>query len=327
MNKIALVTKTCPEYLKDTLSKLRKFDTLKVNGLNAGQLYKIEKENPDIFAEIAENIKNGKWYPAAGTWCGEQKNISDEQLRREILYSSRWLKEKFGTGFRVFCGKAVCSPAFSQNVYNGRFDCAILEDESENYWLDGEDRFRLFIMSNVDTVDIKDVDEAFINKNSFETYEELLHNTLSSPLDLKSVKRENTEEVLNKAEKDIILAEKVSAQAGKDKSEEIRECWFDIFEGKLEAACEKAKKIAEGKDFRNTVKISSDDVKLSVFKSAEDKSGDTVIRITETAGTGKCISVICDEIDAGFRCEIEPYETTTYRIDKNGFVRETFIYE
>lgn len=327
MKKIVTVTKTCPEYLENVLEKLDKFDNLKVNGLKAGQLSKIKEENPELFAKIKDKICTDRWYPASGLWQEESGEISNEQLARQILYSARWLKENFNIVFRVFCGKNICSRSFAQIVYNGRFDCAVLTDENENYWLDGEDRFRLFIMSEAETVDFEDIDEKFISENEFETYEELLHKTLSSPLSLKSVKKGRTEDKLTEAEKALILAEKASAQSCIDKSAEIRECWFDIFSGEDEKVAEKAEKIADGKCACDIVKINNADVKVNVFKFAEDGSGSKVIRIEETAGTEKSISVMCDEIDAGFRCEIEPYEIATYKIDTEGFVREPFIFE
>ena len=36
---------------------------------------------------------------------------------------------------------------------------------------------------------------------------------------------------------------------------------------------------------------------------------------------------MCDAIDAGFRCEILPYELQTFRVNAEGFVEETPIFE
>ncbi len=325
MEKIVLITKNCPDYLSEAVSKLEKISSLKVNGLTVSELQKIEKEKPALFDKIIAFIKCGRWYPYAGLTKGGAGRISNERLAREILYSLTWLKEKTEMTFRVFFGKSICASSFPQIVYNGRFDCAVLEDETENYWLDGADRFRLFIMSEANTVDVAEITES--DDFEYETYEELLHNTLSTPLDLNTVKMERTEDKLTQAEKAVILAEKASAQSGIDKSAEIRDCWFDIFDGNESDAEKKAKAIAADMDSTDIVKINNSDVKVNVFKFAEDGSGDIVIRLEETAGIEKNISVICDEINAGFRCEIEPYEIATYRVDSEGFVRETFIYE
>ncbi len=327
MNRIVTVSKTCPDYLERAVKMLDEYDNLKVNGLNAGQLYEIEQKNPEIFENIKEIIKNGRWYPAAGLWNKAEEKVSNERLIREILYSVNWLKEKFGGMFRVFVGNRVCCASFPQIVYNGRFDCAVLSEGSEMYWLDGEDRFRICVMGGVDTTDIEVLNEIDIKDTEFITYEELLHNTFSMPLDLKSVKLQKAEDILSDAEKAVIMAEKASAQSGIDSSAEIRDCWFDIFSGNDDIAAEKAKKIADGKRACDIVKINNADVKVNVFKFSEDGSGKKVIRIEETAGTEKNISVMCDEINAGFRCEIEPYEIATYKIDAEGFVREVFIYE
>lgn len=328
MFKIALVTNDCPAYLNDVLCALDKYDFLKVNGLRASQLCKIEKENPELFAKISEKISEGRWYPFAGMWQDEEDFISDERLARQILYSEDWLHKKFGKIFRSFCGKKVCSKTFAQIVYSGRFDCAVLSDENENYWLDGaKDGFRIFVMSDADKADVKDIDLENAKECCFETYNEMLHRSLSMPLALRKAKVEVTDDFVTDAEKAVLAAEKISAQSFEDKSEEIRECWFDIFAGNEDEAAKKAAEIADGRECADIVKINKSGVEVSVFKFAEDKSGDKVIRLKETAGEEKNISVMCDEINAGFRCEIDPYEIATYRIDAEGFVREKFIFE
>lgn len=327
MNKIVIISKACPEYLCDAIEKLNKFNNLKVNGLNAGELAKLEKDAPDLFGEIREKIIEGRWYPAAGLWNEPNGKISNECLARQILYSSDWLYKKFGIRFRAFSGGEICSSAFAQTVYNGRFDCAVLSNETESYWLEGEDRFRLYLMNISEKIDVKDIDETNVNGVNFETYEDMLHRHLSSPLDIKAIKAEKEDNIISDAEKAVINAEKATAQNGIDKTAEIRECWFDIFNGNDNEAIKKANKIADGKCSCDIVKINNEDVKVNVFKLSEDGSGDKIIRIEETAGTEKTISVMCDEINAGFRCEIEPYEIATYRIDADGFVKETFIFE
>ena len=45
------------------------------------------------------------------------------------------------------------------------------------------------------------------------------------------------------------------------------------------------------------------------------------------AGKEKSLCIMCDALDAGFRCEILPYELQTFRIIKDGFVEETPITE
>ncbi len=322
MSKIAIVTKKCPEYLKGVIEKMQKCDSFKVNGLKAGELAEIEKENPEIFAQIKDYVVAGRWYPFAGLWQDEKDEINDERLAREILYSCRWLYEKFGIYFRVFFGKNICSANFSQTVYNGRFDGAVLENENESYWLDGKDKFRLFIMEKGDTVDAIDADEA----SEYETYGEMHHRMMSNPLDLKAVELEKAETPLSEAEKAVLVAEKASAQAGENKAEEIKNCWFMIFDGRDCCATKKAKEIFDGSECADIVKVNNDAVKVSVYKFSEDESS-MVIRLKETAGKDAQISVMCDEIDAGFRCEIGPFETATYKIDKEGYVKETFLYE
>ncbi|MEX0269301.1 alpha-mannosidase [Leptolyngbyaceae cyanobacterium UHCC 1019] len=57
----------------------------------------IEKNRPDLFAQIQEQVKAGKWEIVAGFWIEPELNlISGESIARQILYGQRYIQEKFG---------------------------------------------------------------------------------------------------------------------------------------------------------------------------------------------------------------------------------------
>lgn len=62
------------------------------------QLYKyIKEDHPDIYKEIKERIKEGRWEPEGSMWLEADCNLSSgESLIRHILFGKRFFKEEFG---------------------------------------------------------------------------------------------------------------------------------------------------------------------------------------------------------------------------------------
>jgi alpha-mannosidase len=57
----------------------------------------IEEFAPDMFEEIKQKIKEGRWEIMASTWVEADKNMpSGESLARHILYTKKYMEEKFG---------------------------------------------------------------------------------------------------------------------------------------------------------------------------------------------------------------------------------------
>ena len=57
----------------------------------------VKKFDPDMFDEIKERVKEGRWEFAGSTWVELDKNLpSGESMARHILYSKRFLNEEFG---------------------------------------------------------------------------------------------------------------------------------------------------------------------------------------------------------------------------------------
>lgn len=62
----------------------------------------IEKNRPEIFAQIVEGVKTGRWEIVGGMWVEPELNlISGESIARQILYGQRYCEEKFGAISRV----------------------------------------------------------------------------------------------------------------------------------------------------------------------------------------------------------------------------------
>ena len=326
MKKIAVIKNTDAKSLSKAVELLKKYDNFKINGLYASDFEVVEKENPELFAEISKMVETGRWYPFAGMWQEKSGEISPEELTRNILYSLNYLENMFGKTFRVFRGQCIYNGYFSQIVYNGRFDCAVLSEEKENYWLDGAGKARICVFGNMGEISIDDIDEEYIKANSFCTYEEMLHETFSSPLDYKTVNQSKSFAAPSKAEAAAVRAEKICTENGKNVQAEIKNIWLDIFSEKYIEAEEKASEFLCEKA-ENIFTILTDGASIGAVKYAEDGSGDVIIRLEETSGKEKTVTVMCDKLNAGFNCEMYPYEIATYRIDKEGFVEETFIQE
>lgn len=62
------------------------------------QLYKYVKKNaPEVYAEMKERIREGRWEPEGGMFVEADCNIaSGEALVRQFLYGKRFFKEEFG---------------------------------------------------------------------------------------------------------------------------------------------------------------------------------------------------------------------------------------
>jgi alpha-mannosidase len=57
----------------------------------------MEHHRPDLFSQIQEQVKVGKWEIVAGFWIEPELNlISGESIARQVLYGQRYVQEKFG---------------------------------------------------------------------------------------------------------------------------------------------------------------------------------------------------------------------------------------
>lgn len=91
---------------RSALDRLYEFPETKFTSACAVYYQWIEKMAPDMFAEIQEMVKQGRWEIAGGWFLQPDCNIpSGESFMRHTLISQRYFKEKFGvtatTGYNV----------------------------------------------------------------------------------------------------------------------------------------------------------------------------------------------------------------------------------
>ncbi len=322
MSIVAVLNEFSVEAIKDALQKLDSFENLKINGLNAHQLTELNAIAPDIFSSVADQIKNGRWFPYAGAWTSSDE-LSETALVKSCLYSVRYFLDTFGKKYRVFHGRKIYNNMLPQIVYSSLFDAVVLDEEEESKWLHGADDFRTLVITS-DTVDVNDIDDEFISSNEFISYEELADNLFDSHLELETVFLPSGSIKAKGFEKSLIDAEKSSAINGENKIADIRDAWIAYFDGS-----KKSDLIADIASAKNDFELHGDGVVLIEAKLAEDGSGDTVIRVAETNGKEQSAYIMCNRLNSGFRFEIMPYEMPTFRIanDGNGYAKEIYICE
>ncbi|HAX83826.1 MAG TPA: hypothetical protein DCY15_04960 [Ruminococcaceae bacterium] len=322
MSIVAVLNEFSVEAIKDALQKLDSFENLKVNGLNAHQLTELDAIAPDIFSSVADQIKNGRWFPYAGAWTSSEE-LSETALIKSCLYSVRYFLDTFGQKYRVFHGRKIYNNMLPQIVYSSLFDAVVLDEEKESKWLHGADDFRTLVITS-DTVDVNDIDDEFISSNEFISYEELADNLFDSHLELETVFLPSGSIEAKGFEKNLIDAEKSSAINGENKTADIRDAWIAYFDGSKQSDL-----IADIASAKNDFELHGDGVVLAEAKLAEDGSGDTVIRVAETNGKEQSAYIMCNRLNSGFRFEIMPYEMPTFRIsnDGNGYAKEIYICE
>lgn len=326
MRTLAIIDEYNSETLQQALNKLDDNYSLKINGLNAFQLIEIEKDQPHLFERIAEKIKEGRWNPSVGMWSYSFKQISQENLIRNIVYSTLYFKEKFGKEYKVFYGKMIYNNSLPAIVYKAGFDAVVLDEEDEMYWLDSADNSRTLVLGGLNKVDVCELDDEFIENNEFTTYEELSAKIYSSAVDFGSRRLDSALTPMNDAEKRLNLAEKIATQNDENVHEKIKCGWLALFSGENDRAMEIADEIIDGRELKKDfIRIDRDGIKIVDFKFAEDGSSDKILRLQELDGKEKSLRILCDEINLGFRTEIEPYEIANYVIDADGYVQERYF--
>ena len=78
---------------------------------------------------------------------------------------------------------------------------------------------------------------------------------------------------------------------------------------------------------KSFIGINKPNIRLDAFKYCEDGSGDVVMRLCETEGKPVKAAIVCDLIDAGFYADFNRLEVKTFRINRDGYVKETDFLE
>ncbi|MBE6728186.1 MAG: alpha-mannosidase [Ruminococcaceae bacterium] len=82
---------------RSALDRMNENENYKFTSACAGYYFWIKKIDPEMFREIKQRIKEGRWGIVGGMWVQPDCNIpSGEAFCRHFLYSQKFLKENFG---------------------------------------------------------------------------------------------------------------------------------------------------------------------------------------------------------------------------------------
>ena len=82
---------------RSALDRMKENENYKFTSACAGYYHWIKTIDPDMFCEIKERVKEGRWGIVGGMWVQPDCNIpSGEAFCRHLLYSQKFLKENFG---------------------------------------------------------------------------------------------------------------------------------------------------------------------------------------------------------------------------------------
>ncbi len=87
---------------RSALDRMKEFPEFVFTSGCAAYYKWVEENDPDMFREIQERIREGRWVIVGGWWIQPDCNIpSGESFARHSLYSQRYFQEKFGTRAKV----------------------------------------------------------------------------------------------------------------------------------------------------------------------------------------------------------------------------------
>ena len=87
---------------RSALDRLNEFDDFVFTCAGAAYYNWVEESDPQMFSEIRQRVKEGRWVIVGGWWIQPDCNApSGESYARHALYSQRYFKEKFGVTAKV----------------------------------------------------------------------------------------------------------------------------------------------------------------------------------------------------------------------------------
>ena len=135
---------------RSALDRMKEFPHYKFTSACAGYYKWIKESEPEMFNEIVERVKEGRWGVTGGMWVQPDCNIpSGEAFCRHFLYSQKFFKENFGftvkTGYNVdsFGHNGMLPQLFKKSaidnyVYmrpNREAEKPNLPEENLHYWV------------------------------------------------------------------------------------------------------------------------------------------------------------------------------------------------
>ena len=84
------------------LELMRRYPEYKFMSSQAFLYQNLKEEAPELYEEIREHIKNGRWECDGAMWVEADCNLSSgESLIRQVVYGKRFFKEEFGVDNRI----------------------------------------------------------------------------------------------------------------------------------------------------------------------------------------------------------------------------------
>jgi alpha-mannosidase len=84
------------------LQLMREYPQLTFSMATAQTYNWMEEKYPDIFKEIQQRVKEGRWEIVGGMWVEPDLNLPDgESLSRQLLYGKRYFQQKFGVDVKI----------------------------------------------------------------------------------------------------------------------------------------------------------------------------------------------------------------------------------
>ncbi|HKW17275.1 MAG TPA: alpha-mannosidase [Terriglobales bacterium] len=87
---------------RSVLDLMNEYPDFKFTMSSARAYQWIEEKYPDMFAEIKQRVKEGRWEVIGGMWVEPDLNMpGGESLTRQILVGKRYFQQKFGVDIRI----------------------------------------------------------------------------------------------------------------------------------------------------------------------------------------------------------------------------------
>jgi alpha-mannosidase len=92
----------CRATFSQALAFMKEYPEFTFSQSQASTYLAMERNYPEIFADIGRRVKEGRWEVTGGTWVeGDMNMASGEAIARQILYAKRYFRDKFGVDVRI----------------------------------------------------------------------------------------------------------------------------------------------------------------------------------------------------------------------------------
>ena len=100
--RIPETKQVCRDTFRAALDNMKRYPGFTFSHGAAQSYAWMEEDEPALFEEIRERVKEGRWEVVGGTWAESDTNMpTGESLVRQWLYGKRYFEEKFGVDVKV----------------------------------------------------------------------------------------------------------------------------------------------------------------------------------------------------------------------------------